>query len=668
VDTREGPCPILVLGSFSISADELIFRSGIDYGVNDAYVRVVILTWLKLLCDSPLDPAKPIRVFKSFLRKLTEHPLVEVVAEFSKLAHSLVSEDFGSGSEASIRPYLKDFERLPVYREYLEYQRTGSPELLRYLLTFLRFAKKCAYVDEQFNAIAFRDWQGVEEKLRGLSFDKDELTSLRNAVTTLLQPLSDTLFLGRFGPGRVSERGVEHVWEKLSNLVLDEKVRRTFRSTRFGLDGVDGISDFPTQDGPGFRFSRLKFVPKDLSKSRSICMEPNGFMFAQQEVKRWVYESISRSTISRFVHLDDQKHNQAAAVHGSRFLSSDTLDLSSASDSVHVDLVKGLFPKQWLYYLLGTRTSEVIDPEGDIVQVTKFAPMGSALCFPVQCIVFTAICLQSYVAYVRGVASGSVVFTEEDYRSLIKDHLHRSRGPGTPYTRRLEPPLVFGDDIICDSRITGDVISALTRLGFKVNTDKSFKGSQTFRESCGVFASQGEDVTPYHYKLPFFGRYGTLTTSLYAAMIDAINNMKRLGYYQTSMFMRHVLELKMTARTGRLPEKLPNEMGKPPWWNAGHCGLPFTEDPNGFGILVKHKHHVPSRFLRYYANWQVDGEMVLGIVARVPKGTSRPDNLDEYAYALWQRSKIRGIASPNERSSRIRPQETRFAAIWSPLR
>jgi len=649
--------PVLAVGSFRISAEDLVFHSGVDYGVNDAYIRVVILTWVKLLCDSPLETEKPLLVLKAFLKKVTSQPLTEVVSEYSKLAHRLVSEDFGSGSEASIRPYMKEFEKTPVYREYLEYHRAGSPKLLAYLLTFLRFAKKCQYIDKSFDAIALRDWHGIEEKLRSQQFSKNELRSLRNAVAILLRPLEDDLFLGRFGPGKVSERGVDNVWDKLSNLVLDAKVRRTFRSTRFGLnrytrvgqvecDGVNGINSVPSQEGPGYCWSRLKFVFKDLSKSRSICMEPNGYMYTQQEVKRWVYHSMETSLISRFVHLSDQTFNQNAAVHGSKYLSSDTLDLSSASDSVHIDLVKGIFPSQWLYYLLGTRTREVITPDGATISLKKFAPMGSALCFPVQCVVFTAISLQSYATHILGKVSGEDVVTEEEYSSIVKDGIHRLHGPGTPFTRRLEPPLVFGDDIICDSRVTGDVISALIRLGFSVNVEKSFKGSQTFRESCGVFASSGEDVTPFHFKVPFFGGYSTLNTSLYAALIDAINNLKRLGYHQASMFLRSVLVQKVGLR-GRIP---------------------YTEDPNGFGILVKHKHQVPASSRRYNANWQVDEERTLGIVARVPKGTSRPDNLDEYSYALWQRSKIRGIASLEMRSSRIRPQETRFAAIWSPLR
>lgn len=644
--------PILIVDDIRISADSYHFAEELAYGENTSYLKLVVFSWVKFLDDSPLDLAKPLHVKMKFLRELQTTHIATIVARYSRLAHLMLSDSHDSVLETSQCPFLSEMKDTPIFREYLYFFRTRSPEVLRYIQSFLRFARKAKFVDPDFDAIAFRDWQDVEERIRQVKFDNIELASLRNIVSVLLGDLDDQVFLGRFGPGKVSERGIDNVWSKLSQLTIGHRLRRVFRSGRFGRFWKDvgfptGIDSVPSCEGPGYDWARVLFVPKDTTKSRSICEEPNDSMYCQQEVKRWVYASMRKSTISRFVHLEDQSYNQAAAIHGSKYLSLDTIDLSSASDSVHIDLVKGIFPKKWLYYLLGTRTRKVILPNADIVELTKFAPMGSALCFPVQCIVFTAIVLQSYMAFVHGEKSGTVIHSTEDIKHFINASIHRSHEWFTPFSRRLEQPLVFGDDIICDSRVTEDVYSALHRLGFTVNVSKSFTGSQAFRESCGVFAYQGDDVTPFLFKIPYFQRYDSgMGADVYASTITTINNLRVMGYSHLATFLQSFV-MSGVSRKARIP---------------------FVANPDEFGIFTRNKHLVPDRYRRHNADWQVDEESVWGIAPRSLKELARPDNLDEYSYVLWQRSKVRGMASPNERSSRIFPQETRIAVTWSPLR
>jgi hypothetical protein len=532
----------------------------------------------------------------------------------------------------------------PVFKEYLEWLRTGRPELLKFVLSFLLFGKKLEYEDPEFDATALRGWYEVEERLRTLSFSTHDVSSLRNIVRALLPPLPVDHLLPSFGPGKVAERGVLDVFDKLDTLSLHPRIAYAFFRERPWLSSEKGFGRITTVDvsrRDSRNSGRVKFVPKDITKARTICMEPNIFMYFQQEVMRWMVSAMEKGPIRRFVTLEDQSRSQEAAIHGSLYLSTDTIDLSSASDSVHIDLVRGIFPPDYLFFLLATRTSLVETPDGKQVRVFKFAPMGSAVCFPVQCIIFTAVCIYSAVCRSVGEETGVRTVTVEEARKAIRDLFHRTRSEFTPFTKRFEPPVVYGDDIAVDSRLTDSVVSTLIRLGFTVNRSKSFTGSQSFRESCGVFAFEGQDVTPVLFRLPKF-KLGNWDASIYTSFLGGINWMRENGYHSVPAFLLSALK----------------DYGfKSP--------LPFTSSRDGFGLYTLNKHAPDPKFSRWNASWQITEERVQGIGPRYQKRAS-PDVLDEYRYDQWWRSKIRGCISFGKTEGlRIRPQETRLAPRWT---
>lgn len=629
----------------TISSDALAFPPEFGYGPNEDFLKVFVFSYVKFLCDSPLEHDSPRdkKCYMRFLTKLVKHPLRDTIKMFSSLANSILSNEYSTGSDSSTRIFVPDIMHTPVFREYHEWIKTGRPELLKYVLSFLAFGKKLDYVDSELDATAFRGWLEVEDRLDTLEFGSNDVESLTNIVAALLPPLSPTELIPRFGPGRVSEKGVSTVYDKLSCLAHDRRLEYVFYRSRPFADWDRGFSlaRAITRGTYSDNISTLKFVPKDITKSRSICMEPNGYMYFQQEVLRWMRNAMDRGLISRFVNLDDQTPNQYAAVHGSKYLSSDTIDLSSASDSVHADLVRRIFPKDWLFYMFGSRTSKVWLPDGSIKQVKKFAPMGSAICFPTQCIIFTAISLYAYISRDRGFATGESPVTREEAIEFILTRLHKERGAGTPFTRKYEPPVVFGDDIICDSRVTDEVISTLFRLGFQVNVNKSFTGSQSFRESCGVFAYEGDDVTPVMFRASRFKR-GKWDAKVYASLLGSINNFGDHGYHSVATFLRSVVH-----------------------GYGFHYPVPYTKDRLEFGIYTSNKRKPDPNALRWNADWQVYEELQQGITNRTV-GQTRPPNLDDYMYNQWWRSRVGGKAtSLSERSLLIRPQETRLAPKWA---
>lgn len=227
----------------------------------------------------------------------------------------------------------------------------------------------------------------------------------------------------------------------------------------------------PTQRFSFDRISKTIFVPKTMLGDRVISMEPVTLQYWQQSVARSLDVWFSRSPLKHAIHLHDQTFNmegaRRASITGSRIA---TIDLSSASDCVSWDLVKNVFRgTPLLRWLFATRSlMTTIEGHGTIV-LHKYAPMGSALCFPMECLIFSAIIELAYRV------------------SRTKRH------------KEISPCgfLVYGDDLIVPTYLWNTLNELLTQFGFKVNVTKSYQhDSLSFRESCGGEYYGGFDVTP----------------------------------------------------------------------------------------------------------------------------------------------------------------------------
>jgi hypothetical protein len=226
-------------------------------------------------------------------------------------------------------------------------------------------------------------------------------------------------------------------------------------------------------------------VPKTLKTPRIIAMEPTCMQFMQQAVSQRLVSELESPhwPLQGTVGFSDQLPNREMARRASRTGHLATLDLSEASDRVSNRLVTELFADHpWLHQAVqATRSSraEVSALGLCLPKLSKFASMGSALCFPVEAMVFLTI------AVIGWSKSTGIRATRENIKSELLGNVR-----------------VYGDDIIVPTDCALSVISALEAYGFKINGGKSFwKGK--FRESCGGDYFDGEDVTPIRLKKPF---------------------------------------------------------------------------------------------------------------------------------------------------------------------
>lgn len=223
--------------------------------------------------------------------------------------------------------------------------------------------------------------------------------------------------------------------------------------------------------------AKLISVPKDSSSNRTITVEPILNQFVQQGLNTILRDSISHcSILSRCLALSDQTKNQHLALEGSRTGKWATIDLKAASDLLSLKLVKIVFGShvEFLQHAIDCRTPAVNDGNSDI-PIGKFAGMGNALTFPIQSIVFAVIAMTAILDMKHECAS--------------KRNLERA-------ARRIR---VYGDDIIVDSLYAHQVVNWLVLFGLKVNQRKSFL-TGNFKESCGVDAYRGVDITPIYLK------------------------------------------------------------------------------------------------------------------------------------------------------------------------
>lgn len=217
--------------------------------------------------------------------------------------------------------------------------------------------------------------------------------------------------------------------------------------------------------------SRFCFVPKTYGKARGICIEHNEIQYLQQGVADWLRRRMV-AVIGKPVDIFDQSTNAHHALVSSRSKELATLDLSDASDRISKSLIYKLFSGNpiFLDYLKVLSAVKITAPfEGveDLEAPKKYAPMGSALCFPVMTLAIFALCL-----------------------SVERAH-------GVP--NRDSRVSVYGDDIVVSSKLAEPTIDLLQSVGLKVNSKKSYWKSD-FRESCGLHAFKGCEVTPVYIK------------------------------------------------------------------------------------------------------------------------------------------------------------------------
>jgi hypothetical protein len=288
----------------------------------------------------------------------------------------------------------------------------------------------------------------------------------------------------------------------------------------FGEELDDGLNILePGSEVP----VRVTSVPKTLKTPRIIAMEPTAMQYAQQAVLRSFRSALLEDGfLSRVIGIDDQDPNREMVCRGSHSGDLATLDLSEASDRVsnqHVRAMLEDYPE--LHGMVQACRSRKADVPGHgIIRLAKFAPMGSALCFPFEAMVFLTIIF-------LGISRESSAPLSRE--QLIKLFHERVR--------------VFGDDLIVPKDHVLSVCDELELFGYVVNIDKSYWTGR-FRESCGKEYYDGQDVSIVKVRQVLPTR--RLHASSVNAAVELRNQFYWSGLWQSAKwmddYMRRVLK------------------------------------------------------------------------------------------------------------------------------
>lgn len=370
---------------------------------------------------------------------------------------------------------------------------------------------------------AIESFVTIEQSFNEFQVPEEDLAKFRKVSSVLWDNLvfriRDLQFVPRHGPGATAERvsgNQKYNWriwhDRLDNYF--PLFEYAYVSSALDTEEVKAITFVPEDREQPVRVTP---VPKTLKGPRIIAIEPCCMQYAQQAIRDVLYEQLELDPVTRgHINFRDQSVNQDMALKSSSTGQFATIDLSDASDRVPRSLALDMFRAypELQGAIDACRSTRAELPDGRIIgPLNKFASMGSALCFPIESMYFYTICVAALL----------------DYQDLPITYESVFRCSRNVY--------IYGDDIIVPTDAASIVLEYLQKYNCKVNASKSF-WSGSFRESCGVDAYKGMQVTPVYVR-----RERPKDMQQVSELISwsaTANLFFKKGYYHTAEFMHKV--------------------------------------------------------------------------------------------------------------------------------
>lgn len=420
-----------------------------------------------------------------------------------------------------------DLELFPVELRRLAQASLVDGLKLRLMRQLLLFCYKASVPhDKQTTELAFRTFLETNHQVgkygNGLSGQSPALLNLarRHVQSVLFQAKwKGENFSPSHGPGAVTTK--KSRWTKWYNTIESIYPYSDFMSLYQNRPMLEELDDASRED---IIEAKVIAVPKDSRGPRLICVHPAEAVWIQQGVRRVLERAITRVRHAKgpwphgHVFFDDQSVNGRIALLSSKSRHYATIDMKEASDRISEPLVQILFGDHYKYFGCCRAQKFVIPRLGSYQNLSghlaSYAPMGNATTFPVQSLVFWAICVASM-----------------QYRGFHQ--------PGAVF--------VFGDDIIVPSKEAPAIMADLESFGLLCNTTKSFyRGA--FRESCGVDAFNGVDVTPVRWKTTVNAEHATGLQSL----SDLAMRLRVAGYENAAASCYEIIRARLRRCGNRL--------------------------------------------------------------------------------------------------------------------
>jgi hypothetical protein len=458
-------------------------------------------------------------------------------------------------------------------------------------LTFKKLELSCSRSRE---AAALKNFVTIEHSLEMFSLPREEHDYFSRVSSALwgsmLYDLRISDAVSKHGPGATADRISGN--RKYDWLSWHERLEPYFPMAGHCYNVVDdsprmfeAVKLIPEEKEQPVR---VTLVPKTLKGPRIIAIEPCCMQYTQQGIRDMLYNVIeSHPLTSGRINFSDQTINRNLAMISSVDGLLATIDLSDASDRVPRNLALEMFRSNpdLRDAIDACRSTRAELPDGSILDpILKFASMGSALCFPIEAMYFYTLCVMA----------------------LLGEH-------NLPVTCRnlswvTEQVHIYGDDIIVPSMYADAVLAYLQKYNCKVNRNKTFVSGK-FRESCGLDAYDGVDVTPTYVRRlrPENRRQAQQLIS----WVSTANSFYLKGFWRTSQHMFNCVE---------------NILGELPY---------VSQDSDGLGRVSYLGRRSIGRWNRLLHRFEVK--------AWVPRPVYRTDKLEGYGALMKSFLKLRDL-------------------------
>lgn len=325
----------------------------------------------------------------------------------------------------------------------------------------------------------------------------------------------------KHGPGKTTDRlsgngkwSVTTWYERFQTLFPMDRFMYLNLNHALSEEGLDRTTILSEAQEPPVK---VVLVPKTMKTPRVIALESTAMQFMQQALMRVLVSTLESDAITAgHLNFSDQSKNREMARLGSISGSYATIDLSEASDRVSLRSVQVLFRKHPVLRdaLEVLRSRTAVLPDGSLLTLRKYASMGSALCFPVESMLFFALSIMALLG-------------------------HTTR-PTTREIKRVSREVyVYGDDLIIPTHAVPRLTSLLSSYGLRVNHKKTFWTGK-FRESCGADWYDGEDVSTVF--LRYAGPVNRRDATSIVSLISFANQLYRTGWWSACRAVRLLIE------------------------------------------------------------------------------------------------------------------------------
>lgn len=429
--------------------------------------------------------------------------------------------------DAAGRPRFLGFFMSRLFDEQGRLRDDVDPDVVAFVRQITLMCKKThGTASEERRTAALGSYTDVERDI-DLAWSNDDFRKVARVIMSSILARDPEGFNAsdirpKHGPGATAEGFTPN--GKWTFSIWHDRLEKVFPYSHHCLLNENFVEEMTKEGRVDFRDERdeqpvkVVFVPKTVKTPRVIAIEPSCMQYIQQGLMDYLVPLIESGFYTKGrVNFTDQTKNQGLALLSSANESFATLDMKEASDRVSYAHAKHLFsvsPALWAV-VEACRSRSAKLPDGQTVVLKKFASMGSALCFPVEAMVFFCTIVTYRLAF------HAMPITPDNIFQMSRD------------------VYVYGDDIVVPVDEAPAICDYLEAQGLRVNRDKSF-WSGKFRESCGMDAYDGQDVTPVYCRYPVPNdRKDAKALTSYVALANGLHSR---GLWQSAAFVRVLVE------------------------------------------------------------------------------------------------------------------------------